>query len=385
MSQFIEMFGGIQNNTKWPLKSIGEICEMVNGYTFKSTKYSNQGYSIIRIANVQKGIIEDEDKVYYPEEYKSEFAESILKEGDILMSLTGNVGRVGVIYEQHLPAALNQRVQGLRIKDSSQINHQYLFSLLNLDDFETLCIKNASGSAQLNLSTVWLRNCKIVCPPIQEQEHFAKIAEQADKSKFVGFKSQFIEMFGGIQNNTKWPLKSIGEICEMVNGYTFKSTKYSNQGYSIIRIANVQKGIIEDEDKVYYPEEYKSEFAESILKEGDILMSLTGNVGRVGVIYEQHLPAALNQRVQGLRIKDSSQINHQYLFSLLNLDDFETLCIKNASGSAQLNLSTVWLRNCKIVCPPIQEQEHFAKIAEQADKSKLVLLQIVKSLNYNIN
>ena len=184
MSQFIEMFGGIQNNTKWPLKSIGEICEMVNGYTFKSTKYSNQGYSIIRIANVQKGIIEDEDKVYYPEEHKSEFAESILKEGDILMSLTGNVGRVGVIYEQHLPAALNQRVQGLRIKDSSQINHQYLFSLLNLDDFETLCIKNASGSAQLNLSTVWLRNCKIVCPPIQEQEHFAKIAEQADKSKF---------------------------------------------------------------------------------------------------------------------------------------------------------------------------------------------------------
>ena len=185
MSQFIEMFGGIQNDTKWPLMSIGELCEMINGYTFKSTKYSDQGYSIIRIANVQKGTIEDDDKVYYPEGCKDEFTESILKEGDILMSLTGNVGRVGVIYTRHLPAALNQRVQGLRIKDYSQINHRFLFSLLNLDDFENLCIKNASGSAQLNLSTVWLRNCKIVCPPLCEQERFAKIAEQADKSKYI--------------------------------------------------------------------------------------------------------------------------------------------------------------------------------------------------------
>ena len=205
---------------------------------------------------------------------------------------------------------------------------------------------------------------------MDQQKLFVDIIEQADKSKFVGFKSQFIEMFGGIQNDSKWPLKSLEELCDMVNGYAFKSNKYSDAGYSIIRIANVQKGTIDDSDKVYYPEQYRGEYSDSILKEGDILVSLTGNVGRVGVIYNKHLPAALNQRVQGLRIKNTSLLNPQYLFSLLNLDDFENLCIKNASGSAQLNLSTVWLRNCKIVCPPIEKQEQFALIAQQADKSK---------------
>ena len=118
---------------------------MVNGYAFKSTKYSESGYSIIRIKKKKKGSIDDSDKVYYSEQHKDEFSDSILKEGDILISLTGNVGRAGVIYNKHLPAALNQRVQGLRIKNASELNHQYLFSLLNLDSFEELCIKNASG------------------------------------------------------------------------------------------------------------------------------------------------------------------------------------------------------------------------------------------------
>lgn len=199
--------------------------------------------------------------------------------------------------------------------------------------------------------------------------------------EYEALKSQFIEMFGGIQNDSKWPLKSLGELCEMVNGYAFKSTKYSESGYSIIRIANVQKGSIDDSDKVYYSEQHKDEFSDSILKEGDILISLTGNVGRAGVIYNKHLPAALNQRVQGLRIKNASELNHQYLFSLLNLDCFEELCIKNASGSAQLNLSTVWLRNCKIVCPRIEEQTKFALIAHQADKSKFKLRKSIDAID----
>ena len=121
---------------------------------------------------------------YNPKQFEYEFRDSVLNEGDILISLTGNVGRVGIIHNEHLPAALNQRVQGLRIKDTSELNPQFLFSLLNLDDFENLCIKNASGSAQLNLSTIWLRNCKIVCPPIGEQGQFARIAHQADKSEY---------------------------------------------------------------------------------------------------------------------------------------------------------------------------------------------------------
>ena len=373
MSQFIEMFGGIQNNTKWPLKSIGEICEMVNGYTFKSTKYSNQGYSIIRIANVQKGIIEDEDKVYYPEEYKSEFAESILKEGDILMSLTGNVGRVGVIYEQHLPAALNQRVQGLRIKDSSQINHQYLFSLLNLDDFETLCIKNASGSAQLNLSTVWLRNCKIVCPPIQEQEHFAKIAKQADKSKFVGFKSQFIEMFF----SGKRAAEKLRKHIEVIRGVSYKpSDVYETICESssiVLRSNNIDGGQINFEDLVFVASERVSE--QQLLSAGDIVMCGSNGskklVGKAAMLQETpKARTSFGAFCLGIRCK--STLVPEYLATYFQTSLYREKIEALGSGSNILNIKPDHIYDLEVSIPSYDEQKAFVSIVKQADKSKYI-------------
>ena len=334
---------------------------MVNGYTFKSTKYSNQGYSIIRIANVQKGIIEDEDKVYYPEEYKSEFAESILKEGDILMSLTGNVGRVGVIYEQHLPAALNQRVQGLRIKDSSQINHQYLFSLLNLDDFETLCIKNASGSAQLNLSTVWLRNCKIVCPPIQEQEHFAKIAKQADKSKFVGFKSQFIEMFGdpiAWQNDKSLPVLS--DTVNIVSGFPFDAELFNADGNGavLIRIRDIQRGYSETYTTESFDEQYR-------IKKSELLIGMDG---MFEIARWQSEDAALNQRVCCLRMKGGENDTFiQYLVQPI-LKHIEV----GTNATTVKHLSVKQINAIRIPIASDAQKNEFALIVEQADKSKYV-------------
>ncbi len=194
-------------------------------------------------------------------------------------------------------------------------------------------------------------------------------------------KSQFIEMFGSIQNGAQWPLRKLSEICTMVNGFAFKSSQYSNTGYSVIRIANVQKGYIDDSDRVYYPTDLEAVFSESILKEGDILISLTGNVGRVGLISEKHLPAALNQRVQGLRINDETLIDRDFLFNILNLDEFESLCIENSSGSAQLNLSTIWVREFPIICPAFEKQREFSKFAQQADKSGFELRKSIDAID----
>ncbi len=343
MSQFIEMFEGIQNDSKWPLKSLEELCDMVNGYAFKSNKYSDAGYSIIRIANVQKGTIDDSDKVYYPESYRSEYSDSILKEGDILVSLTGNVGRVGVIYNKHLPAALNQRVQGLRIKNTSLLNPQYLFSLLNLDDFENLCIKNASGSAQLNLSTVWLRNCKIVCPPIEKQEQFALIAQQADKSKFVGFKSQFIEMFGGVEEK-----KSLCVISRPRQWPTIQTKDFTTNGYFVYG-AN---GIIGKYSSYNHEDE-------------TLTIACRGaSCGAINLTSRQSYITGNAMSIDEL----SNEVKLKYLQHFLLYYDFSSII----TGGAQPQITYANLSKVEVPIPPISLQNEFIAIAQQADKSKLV-------------
>ena len=55
---------------KWEKVKLGDICDFLNGYAFKSEKYQAKGYRVIRITNVQKGKIIDEDPKFYEENIK---------------------------------------------------------------------------------------------------------------------------------------------------------------------------------------------------------------------------------------------------------------------------------------------------------------------------
>ena len=69
---------------------LGEICNILNGYAFKSKEYVEDGIRIIRITNVQKGIIQDTDPKYYNIDKIETLKNYMLKENDLLISLTAS-------------------------------------------------------------------------------------------------------------------------------------------------------------------------------------------------------------------------------------------------------------------------------------------------------
>ena len=182
-----------------------------------------------------------------------------------------------------------------------------------------------------------------------------------------------------IRKNQKWPLAEIGDIAEILNGYAFKSNNYVNNGIRVIRITNVQNGRIVDDNPKFYPENTKEPISKYALKENDLLLSLTGNVGRVGVLQKEFLPATLNQRVACLRPK-KEKILAKYLFYLLNRNTFEKDCIKSASGVAQKNLSTIWLSKYKIPLPPLEVQKEIAEQIEVKQNAVNHAKAIIKNL-----
>ena len=179
-SRFVEMFGAYE-----PCHSIDDVCVVLSGFAFKSTRYVDDGIRIMRIANVQKGYIEDKTPCYYPAVDQNAAVNYALREDDLLVSLTGNVGRVGLMTKELLPAALNQRVACLRPKNSNRLDIRYLFALLNLDKFENAAIEASSGSAQKNLSIKWLKSHRIAIPPSELQSAFSAFCKQVDKSRFA--------------------------------------------------------------------------------------------------------------------------------------------------------------------------------------------------------
>ena len=210
---------------------LGEVCEILNGYAFKSEMYVEEGIRIIRIANVQNGYIEDSTPVFYPVD-DADVAKYLLHADDLLMSLTGNVGRVALLDKCFLPASLNQRVACLRIKNVSVLNKKYLFSFLNSSKFENECVQSSRGVAQKNMSTEWLKDYSILIPSIEEQRKIAAVLDKvsgliAIRKKQLQklddlVKSRFVEMFGGECEN-RIPLK---DCCIDVRGGSTPSMQH---------------------------------------------------------------------------------------------------------------------------------------------------------------
>lgn len=142
----------------WTAISLSEIINILSGFAFSSDIYTNQGkYPLYTIKNVQdSGIVSDVDN--YINDLPINMPNyCLLKSGDILTSLTGNVGRIGVVYKDN--TLLNQRVSKLEPKD------------MNLYPFVLYTMKNkltrkkieaiAIGSSQANISPIDIASLKI--------------------------------------------------------------------------------------------------------------------------------------------------------------------------------------------------------------------------------
>jgi type I restriction enzyme S subunit len=151
------------------------------------------------------------------------------------MSLTGNVARVGLLQNEMLPAALNQRVACLRIKNE-QLYINYLFHFLNSDKFENDAIFSASGIAQKNMSTEWLKKYTIPVPPREEQERI--VAELDCLSGVIEKKKQqlreldalaqsiFYTMFGNpITNEKGWEVKKFEDCYKLAEEFFNNETE----------------------------------------------------------------------------------------------------------------------------------------------------------------
>lgn len=250
-----------------------------------------------------------------------------------------------------------------------------LFIKIDNDGYDLGAQRREIGKSDLPLALMLINSYKrnIALKNLPQTDKLETLTENTisifvPKSKISDFGDYYLtgERYRevNVQSNQKWPMVELGEYCDLVNGYAFKSDNYIDKGIRVVRITNVQKGEIVDDNPKYYSSDTKEPIEKYRLFEGDLLISLTGNVGRVGLLSKELLPAALNQRVACLRVKNE-KINSKFLFILLNRDSFEQRCIKASSGVAQKNLSTVWLSKYKIPLPPIDVQKQVVSEIER--------------------
>ena len=138
----------------WEKKKYKDLFNFLNGYPFKSTTYQTHGrFGIVTIRNVHDAhFIPDCSSFldFVPNNMKPH---CFLSTGDILLSLTGNVGRACIVYGDGF--LLNQRV--VKIVGEASIPRSFVYWTFSNEASQLMLEKLAYGVAQLNLSSILLR------------------------------------------------------------------------------------------------------------------------------------------------------------------------------------------------------------------------------------
>ena len=377
------------------MAKLGEVCDILNGYAFKSNQYTTSGVRIIRISNVQKGYIEDKSPVYYPcdDENVKKYE---LKQNDLLISLTGNVGRTALLEEKFLPAALNQRVSCVRLKEPDKVLKTYLFHLLNSDYFEQQCMKAAEGEAQKNLSPKWLFEYKIPIYSIERQKEISNTLDKIDlliilrKQQLAKLdelvKARFVEMFGNPSNNSLgFPYEPLSNcLLSIENGKSFVCSNDMRQeeNPAILKLSAVTYGVYQqDENKAILDSSMFVKSAE--VHKGDLLFTRKNTPELVGMCaYVNDTAPNLMMPDLIFRLNTNEKINKIFLWKLINHEFFRGKIQNIATGSAKSmsNISKERLEKLAIILPPLHLQNDFAALVERVDQQKQTIQQSLEKL-----
>ncbi|MBD5142427.1 MAG: hypothetical protein HDT22_02285 [Ruminococcus sp.] len=370
---------------------LGDICDILNGYAFKSKNYVDSGIRVIRITNVQKGYIEDSNPQFYPFETRKDIEKYMLYSGDLLMSLTGNVGRIAILTDKFLPAALNQRVACIRLKENSPIDKRLLFNMLNSDFFEQQCILSSNGVAQKNMSTEWLKEYQLPIFDIEIQQlitstldkvtHTIDLCNQIIEKLDLLIKAKFVEMFGDlIHNKQKWITCSVGDIAETVdpqpshrtppivsNGIPYIGIAECNYNTQTIDFTNARKvgvNVLEEHIKRYS------------ISEGDFIIGKIGTIGKPFFVPTDrtYTLSANTVLIQPNKIK----INSQFLFAIFQSEYMNRIIDIEKKSTSQPAFGIQKVRAIEIPLPPLDLQNQFAAFVKQTEKSKSAVKQVLE-------
>ena len=367
---------------------IKEMSEVLNGYAFKSSNYINEGYRVIRITNVQSGYIEDEKPVYY--EFDNKLEKYKLKENDLLISLTGNVGRCALVTKDFLPAYLNQRVCCLRI-NKEKVIPKFLYYILNSKKFEFDCINSSQGIAQLNMSTEWLKEYNLEIPAIELQKKIINIFDKVYNNINIKknqinscnnlIKSQFVEMFGDF-NNSKYKKTKLDKIANIGSSHRVFTNEFVDNGIPFYRgteITMLANGVKPKECFYISKEHYEKICSDKTKpKINDLLMPSICDKGQIWLVNTDEPFYYKDGRVLSISLK-TSNINPKYLHYYMKNKTIEEYP-KLGSGSTFAEFKIFLLKDVDVIVPPIELQNKFANIAEQIDKQKFEFEKSLKKL-----
>ncbi len=355
----------------WQIKKLGDLLELQNGYAFDSKRFNTtDGIPLIRIRSLKAGL---EKETRYRGDYDNKY---VVKAGDLLIGMDGEFG----CYEwKGEPALLNQRVCRLQ-RFSEKLMPRFLFYGVN-DHLKA--IEDVTGYTTVkHISSRQILEIEFPVPSLEEQKRIvakldeafaglAKAKENAEKNLQNAralFESHLESVFN--QRGPGWAEKPLGKVCDLQNGYAFKSGDYINASNTLnIRMSNIRPGgsFDPEHNQRFLPDSYARKYAAFLLREGDLIIAMTDMAGDPKILGVPTLVGNLdgrnflmNQRV-GKLFGFSADVRPPYLRYFLTSPLVKQFYKSKGAGGLQINISKGDILSVKIPLPDVTNQDLVVK------------------------
>lgn len=180
----------------------------------------------------------------------------------------------------------------------------------------------------------------------------------------VQMKDSGVEWLGEVPEH--WILSNLKYFASIQGGYAFNSDLFVEEGTQVLRIGNVYQNTLSlDRQPIYISNELVKNFKDFIVSKNDVLMSLTGTLGKrdygFAIKVKTDEKYLLNQRVAKIS-PNPSKIDTDFMVYVLWSESYLTQLYSLPSGTKQANLSNSDVLGIQIVVPPsLDEQKDIAK------------------------
>ena len=368
----------------WAWCRLSDVCNFESGYAFSSDDYKDKGTPLVRISNIQDGLVSLDNCVYIEGDIDKRF---IINNGDLLIAMSGaTTGKMGV-YQYDCPALLNQRVGNIKVNTSLLLQKYRDYFMQSQGD---LILKLSYGGAQPNVSAKIISDLFIPIPSLNEQEKIV-----AEIEKWFGFIDEIengkIELESHIKK-TKSKILDLAisgklvpqdpndepaiELLKRINPdfEPCDNSHYENlpQGWVVCKIKDIfnitmgqsptgesingVKGIEFHQGKIHFTESYLSQsgvYTDQPTKIAEVDSLLLCVRAPVGVLNITQRKICIGRGLCALKPK--YEIDNLYWLFILTAykDYFES----NATGSTFKAISGDTIKNAVIKLPPLQEQK----------------------------
>ncbi|MEP7126986.1 MAG: restriction endonuclease subunit S [Byssovorax sp.] len=353
----------------WPVKPLGELLTfLTSGSRGWAKHYSDSGSLFLRIQNVGRNKMLLDDVAFVSEPDTAEARRTLVQPGDVLLSITADLGRTGVIPEGLGDAYINQHLAILRV---AGVHPPFLSAYLASSEGQRQILGRNRQGVKAGLNFDDIRSFKVPLPPLAEQRRIAEVLDRVEalRAKRRDAIAQltalahaiFIDLFGyPVINDMGWSTTSLKNVGKVKTGGTPPSAKSGMFGGSI---PFVTPGDLDSDDAVKRSVTEEGAAEVETVRAGSAFVCCIGTIGKMGQAMQR---SAFNQQINA--IEWTSAVDDVYGIYVLRF--FKKQIAAQGSSTTLSILKKSLFEKIEIPVPPLALQQDFARRIAAVDKLK---------------